>query len=165
VCYGGYCVATAKRVLVRTCARGVCQQLHQPRDDARVDDRLDARVLAVGEVAEAPRSVRDDVGVRRVQQVHQRGDERPHALQRRQRLPAAEVRQRPRAVLQHRVVVGVLDVQQQRLRRAGRRQDEVAKRRAVARDVAEAPRALLAALWWGTCTNGGCKCETGGACE
>lgn len=50
----------------------VAHELHQPRDDARFHDNVNAVIVAVGEVGDRPACIRQDVLVSEMEQLDQR---------------------------------------------------------------------------------------------
>lgn len=50
----------------------VAHELHQPRDDARFHDNVNAVVVAVGEVGDCPACIGQDVLVGEMEQLNQR---------------------------------------------------------------------------------------------
>ena len=121
----------------------VRQQLDDALDDAGLEHGREALVVAVGEVRERPQRVRDHFLVLRVDQRRERRQRVAHLAEVRQGLAAAKVRERPGRVADE-AERGLRHEQaQQRRERAGVEHD-VARRRAVARDVAQRPRRLLA---------------------
>lgn len=120
------------------------QQRDQVRNDAAVDDQLDLLVAAVGQVAERPDGVDEDVHVRVVNEMTEGWKDLIDGLDRRRRvLVAAQVDDHPRDVAEEADGDVRFDERQQRLHNV-HLDDVISKLRSIADDVAERPDGLLA---------------------
>jgi hypothetical protein len=80
---------------------GMDDELYQALHQVGLDDRLDARIVAVGEVRGGPASIRKNLIVSHVEQIVNDGNKAGDRRQARARLlAAAQVRDGPRAVAQ-----------------------------------------------------------------